>query len=200
LIARLLDLRELPLRLVEAAVGHQPARALRQRAADDDDDDREHGPHQEREAPADIDREGVEEDERGERAEDRAGPVAAVDPDVDPPSVPGRHHLVDRRVDGRILAADPHPGHEARRVEEDEPAGVVAGDERRQPGSEEIEDERDDQQPLAAELVRQSPEEQRADHLADQVDRRDQPDLRRGHPERGGLRQLPRDRARDRDL
>ena len=92
--------------------------------------------------------------QRDERAEDRPGPVGAVDPDVDPAPVLRRHHLVDRRVDRRVLAADAHPGDEPGGVEEHQPAGVVAGDERRQPGAEQVQQQGDDQQPLAPELVR----------------------------------------------
>ena len=100
-------------------------------------------------------RERVQEDERGERAEDRAGPVAAVDPDVDAAPVLRRHHLVDRGVDRRVLAADPHPRDEPRPVEPGEPdPAAVVDRERREPGAEQVQQQRHDQQPLAPELVR----------------------------------------------
>ena len=149
----------LRLGLLHAAVGHQPARALGEGARDDDHDDREHGAHQEREPPADVGGERVQEDQRGERAEDRAGPVAAVDPDVDAAPVLRGHHLVDRGVDRRVLAADPHPRDEPRPVEPGEPdPAAVVDRERCEPGAEQVQEQRDDQQPLAPELVGLPPE------------------------------------------
>ena len=197
----LLDLRELPLRLLHAAVGHEPARALGEGARHEDHDDREHGAHQEREPPADVRGERVQEDERGERAEDRAGPVAAVDPDVDAAPVLRGHHLVDRGVDRRVLAADSHARDEPRPVEPGEPdPAAVVDRERRKPGAEQVQEEGDDEQPLPPELIGHPSEDERADDLADEVDRRDQPDLGRGHVERVGLDEDARHRARDRDL
>ena len=139
--------------------------------------------------------------ERGERSEDRARPVAAVDPDVDAAPVLRRHHLVDRGVDRRVLAADPHPRDEPRPVEpgEPEPAAVVHR-ERCEPGAEQVQEQRDDQQPLAPERVGLPSEIQRPDDLPEEVDRRDHPDLARRHVERVGLHQDARHRARDRDL
>ena len=162
-----LDLGQLGFGLLDAAVGQQPPGALGQGAGDDDDDQREHRSHEERQPPADVHGEGVEEDERGERAEDRPGPVGAVDPDVDAAPVLRRHHLVDRRVDRRVLSTDAHAGDQAGGVEEHQPAGVMAGDERREPGAQQVQQQRDDQQPLASQLVRHPPEDQRSDQLAD---------------------------------
>jgi hypothetical protein len=174
----LFDLRQLGLGLLDAAVGHQPPRAFGEGASDDDHDEREQRAHEERQAPADIDGERVQEDQRCERADDGAGPVGAVDPDVDAPAVLRRHHLVDRGVDGGVLAADAHPRDETRPVEvhEPEPAAVVHR-EGCEPRAEQVEQQRDDQQALPAERIGEPPEEERADHLSDEVDRGDQADL-----------------------
>jgi hypothetical protein len=196
----LFDLRQLGLGLLDAAVGHQPPRAFGEGASDDDHDEREQRAHEERQAPADIDGERVQEDQRCERADDGAGPVGAVDPDVDAPAVLRRHHLVDRGVDRRVLAADAHARDQPRRVEEHEPAGVMTGDERGQPGAEQVQQEGDDEQPAPAELVRQPAEHERTHQLADQVDRRDQANLGRRHVERRWLGEDADDRAGDRDL
>ena len=195
-----LDLRQLALRLIDAAVRHQPAWTLREGAADDDHDQRQHRPHQEGQPPAHVDGEGVEEDQGHERADDRAGPVGAVDPDVDASAVLRRHHLVDGRVDGGVLTADTHAGNEPGGVEEEQPAVVVARDERRGAGAEQVQQQGHDQQALAADPVRHPPEVQGTDHFADQVDRRDQPDLGRGHVERLRTREHPGHRAGDGDL
>jgi hypothetical protein len=182
-------------------VRHQPSRALGERAADEDHDEREHGPEQECEAPTDIGGEQVQEHERGEGAEDRGGPVAAVDPDVDAVPILRGHHLVDRGVDGGVLPADSHACDETRPVEpgEPQPAAVVHR-ERREPGAEEVQEEGEDEQPLPPELIGEPPEDERTDDLADEVHRRDQPDLGRAHVERVGLDEDAGHRARDRYL
>ena len=54
----------------------------------------------------------------------------------------------------------------------------LPGDERGEPGAEQVQEQGDDEQPLAPEPVGQPPEDERADHLADEVDRGDQADLR----------------------
>jgi hypothetical protein len=186
--------------LLDSAVCHQPARALRQGAADDDDHQCQQRAHEEGKPPAHVDREGVEEDQRRERPEDGAGPVGAVDPDVDSAAVPRRHHFVDRRVDRRVLATDAHAGDEPRPVEEQQPPGVMPGDERSGAGPEQIQQQGHDEQPLAAQPVGHLAEYQGPHHLADEVHRRDQSDLGRGHPKRFRAAQNPGHRARDSDL
>ena len=57
-------------RLLLAAVGEEPARALGQVAPHVDDDDREQRADQERQPPAEVRRERVEQDEGRERADD----------------------------------------------------------------------------------------------------------------------------------
>ena len=47
----------------------------------------------------------------------RTHPVAPVDREVDPAAVTRRDQLIDGRVDGRVLAADPGAGEEAEEEE-----------------------------------------------------------------------------------
>jgi len=56
-------------------------------------------------------------------ADGRAEPVGAVDPDIGAAPVARGRHLVDRRVDRRVLAADAHAGDDPGRVQVDDPAG-----------------------------------------------------------------------------
>jgi hypothetical protein len=99
----------------------------------------------------------VQEDVGHERAQDCAGPVGAVDPDVDPAPVLRGHHLIDRRVDRRVLAADAHPGDEPGDVEEHQPAGVVPGHERGQAGADQVQQQGEDEQPFAPAVVNTTP-------------------------------------------
>src|SRR6185503_6048589 len=98
--------------LVLAAVDEQPARALRNVAPDQRDADGEHRAEAERQAPA----EGRTHDRRVEQRDGQEGPgrgtdpEGAVDGDVDPPAVPRRDELVDRRVDGGVLTTDARAG------------------------------------------------------------------------------------------
>ncbi len=55
---------------------------------------------------------GVEQEHRQHGAERRAQPVRAVDGQVDHAAASRRDQLVDRRVDGRVLAADAGAGEE----------------------------------------------------------------------------------------
>jgi hypothetical protein len=86
--------------LPHAAVGEEPAGAFGEIAPHEQDHDREHRADRESHPPARIHRQGVEQQERGERAQDRPEPVAAVDPDIGASPIAGGHHLIDRRVDG----------------------------------------------------------------------------------------------------
>ena len=72
--------------------------------------------HPERDAPADVEREDrlLQEDQREQAADDGAEPERAVDDQVDPAAGAGGDHLVDRRVDRRVLAADAGAGEEPR--------------------------------------------------------------------------------------
>ncbi len=152
-----------------ATVHHLPARALRQVAPHHQDDQAEHRSDEEADPPGDGQAQRVEQDERAERAEDRAGPVGAVHRDVHPAPVAGRDQLVDGRVDGRVLTADAHSGDEPGRVEEQHPAGPVAQRQRGDAAADQVDAEGDHEQVAPPEPVGQPAEPERADHLAGQV-------------------------------
>ena len=183
--------------LLLAAVDEQPARALRDVAADDQDRQSEDEAEPEADAPLQQRREDVQRGDRQQRAGGGSGPVGAVDQDVDPAAVVGRDQLVDRRVDRAVLAADAHPGDEAAGEEEQRRPG-----ERRRNRRREVDAERDHEQPLAAEPVGQPAEQQRAEARAGHVHRRRPAgDLRGGDVDAAALgRDGAGDRADDRDL
>jgi hypothetical protein len=108
-------------------VDEEPARALRNLAADDQDGEPEDRAHREGDPPAHVGREqrGVEQEDRADRADRRPDPVAAVDREVDPAAVPRGDQLIDRRVDRRVLAADARSGEEA--ADEEVPGLVREG-------------------------------------------------------------------------
>ena len=194
-----LDLADRPFGCLLPAVHDLPARALRQVAPDEDDHQREHRADQERDPPAPHGGDVVERHDCHDGAEEGAGPVGAVDGEVHPAAVLGGDHLVDRRVDRRVLTADAHARDDTRRVQEDKP--VAAG--RRyggQAAADQVDAERDHEQVLAPELVRQPAEEQGADDLADQVPPGDVGHGTRGHVERVVQRQVGADVAGDGDF
>ena len=117
-----LDAADGLLGLLHATVGDEPAWAFREIAPDEDDHERQGRADQEANAPSFARSQRAEQQERRERANDRAEPVGAVDPHVGASPVPRGHHLIDRRVDGRVLAADAHAGDDPGRVEVDDPA------------------------------------------------------------------------------
>ena len=96
--------------------------------------------------------------------EPRAGPVGAVDRDVDPTAIAGRDQLVDRRVDRRILAADAHAG--------DEPPDVEEPRRGREPGDsapDQVDQQGDDEELASSPGVGETSEGQRTDDLAQEV-------------------------------
>ena len=195
-----LDDLDVVLGLLLAAVHDQPAGALREVLAEPPDQRTEDGAEEEADPPADVDVDLVQQDERAQGSEDRTDPVGAVDGDVDPPSVLRRHHLVDRGVDRGVLAADAGSGDEPGAVEEGQGQGTVVPGERRQGVAEQVDAQRDDEEVLAAPLVGQVTEEQRAEDLTEQVDRGDRADLGRAQTERRFVGQNSRDCAGDGDL
>ena len=195
-----LDVGDRALRGVHPAVHDLPARAFRQVPPHQQDHQPQDRADQEGQPPAQAEVDGLEEDERAQRAEDRTGPVGAVDRDVDPAPEAGRDQFVDGRVDGGVFPADAHAGDEPGDVEEDDPARAVAQGERGQPAADQVHAQGDHEEVASAELVRQPPEEQRADHLAGQVHGGDEADRRRRQAERLGLGQRVGHRAGDGDL
>jgi hypothetical protein len=169
-----LDVAGDALGLLVVPVQEQPARALRHVAPDEQDPEAHGGREPEAQAPADVGAEQVlvEQDQRRQRAEDRADPVAASDDQVDRAPHARRDELVHGRVDRRVLAADAGSGDEAAG---DEPREVhrergehAAGEEDRQ---------REHEQPLAADLVSQAAEVEGAETGAEDVRRAGGADL-----------------------
>jgi hypothetical protein len=194
----LLDVADDPVGLLVVAVDEQPARALGHMPPHEQDPDAEHGADQECDAPPDVGREDrrVEQDQRAERAARRPEPVRAVDDQVHPAAHSRGDQLVDRRVDRRVLAADPGAGEEARDVEVQRRPR-----ERGRHGGDEVQHQRDQEQLLAPEAIGELAEEQRADARAGDIDRTRGEDLARAQRQPAVVLLQPRrDRADDRDL
>ncbi len=193
----LLDLGDDVVRLPDPPVDHQPARAFRHETPQEEDEESEHGAGPEGDAPSPIRRQQrrVEQDQRAERAERRADPEAAVDDNVGPPAIARRDELLDRRVDRRALAADAGAGQEAEQREAPE-APRQGGRRCRQ----EIEAERNGEEPLAAPTVGQPAEEDGAGDGAQQVGAGGSADLGRAEAQGRALLQRRRDRAGQRHL
>ena len=98
-------------------------------------------------------------------------------------------------IDGGVFAADARTGNEA---EEDE-APQVPGEGGKQ-HADQVDRERDKEERLAAETVRQIAEEQRAEDCAGQVERRDHADLGAGEVQRLRLLEHAADGALQRHL
>src|SRR5215204_102048 len=138
------------------AVDELPAGALGHVAADQQDGQAEDGAEPEGRPPAEVGGEpvGVEQEQGKGGPEHGAEPERAVDDQVDPAPQPGRDQLVDGRVDGRVLAADPGPGEEPAHVEVQRLPG-----ERRGHRGQQVQDQGDHEQLLAAEAVGQIAED-----------------------------------------
>ncbi len=186
----LLDAVDRRLGLLGVPVSQLPAGALGDVAPDVDDDQAEDGPDEEADAPAPEDRHEVrvQQHQSTQRADQGAGPVRPVDRDVDPAAEVRRDELVDRGVDGGVLAADAEPRDEPEHQERTEVPRQAA-----EPAAHQVDDEREDEQAAPAEPVGQTPEHQSADHLADQVRGGQEAHLRGRDPE-SALR-LGEDRA-----
>ena len=164
-----------PLGFLGMAVGQKPARALGNMPAQDDDHQPERGTQAERQPPAQIDRQEspIKQDHAGERAGGRPQPERAVDRQVGPSPHPRGNQLVDRRVDGRVFAADRRSGQEPEEGEADE----VPRD-RRQERGDKVESQCYCEQLLAAEPVGQVTENQCSEDRSSQVGRPEQTDFR----------------------
>jgi hypothetical protein len=138
----------------------------------------------------------VEQRDREQRTAGGADPEGAVDRDVHATAVLLGDQLVDGGVDGGVLTADAGAG--------EEPAREVPGRvhrERREHGGHGVDAERDEEQLLAAEPVRQLPEEEGPDAGAGHVDGSREADVEARQPQAGVLGlQCLRHRPDDRDL
>ncbi len=178
-------------------MGHQPARRFRQPQAHEEDDEAEHGPDQKRQAPSQIrwQQVGIEHHQRSRRAERGADPEAAVDDEIGPAAVARRHQLLNGRIDGGVFAADAGAGEEAKQRE----ARQIPRQRGRR-GGEEIDRERDEEQPLAPEPIGEPAEEQRAQHGAGEIGAARKPDVGVGETKLRALLQRRRDGAGERHL
>jgi hypothetical protein len=98
----LLDLGDGPLGFFLPAVHDLPAGAFRQVAPDEDDDERERRADQIGDPPAERGRDVVQGNQGDDGAEERAGPVGAVDGDVHPAPVLGGSRSIRAGIRLRI--------------------------------------------------------------------------------------------------
>ncbi len=177
----LLDAGDDLLGLVELAVGDHPPRALRDVPPQVDDAQTEDRAEEEGDPPADAlsDDLRVEQPVAGEGTDTGTEPVRPVDGQVDPAAVLAGDELVDRRVDRRVLTTDARAGDEAQHEEDPHVRG-----EGRQTRGDEVDRQGHREELLAAQGVGHPTEEERADHLTDEVDRAGEADIGRGHVER----------------
>ena len=171
-----LDCRDVALGFLLATVDREPARAFRNPHAHEQDNEAKHRADEERQPPADVDREidRVEQHHRGKRADGRADPETAVDRKVCVAAITCRDQFLDRRIDRRIFAADAGAGQQAKEAE-----APHVPRKRRRRGRGEIERERNEEEFFAAQAVGEPAEIQRAGDGADQVAARGQPDIGR---------------------
>ena len=127
---------------VLSSVHDEPPRTLREIAAHVDDREGQNRANQEAQSPRHAVGEVVEDVELGQRPEQCAAPVRAVDADVDASPILLRDHLVDRGVDRGVLTADTHTGDETRAVEKRHPASAVAERRGRQTRADQVHAER----------------------------------------------------------
>ena len=130
-----------------------------------------------------------------DRAERRADPEAAVDREIRAAAIARGDQLLDGGVDRRVFAADARAGQEAKQREERE-IGRSRGRGRRC----DVQPQRDEEQPLAAEQVGEPAEAQRAEHGAGEVRARREADLRLGEMQCRTRGERRRHRAGERHL
>ncbi len=138
---------------------HQPARTLRNPAAQEQDDEADRAADEEGDAPAPRGRNQIRIEccERAQRAERRPDPERAVDHEVGEAAAPGRDQLLDSGVDGGILAADPRARDRPEHGERPEAPGEARRDRREHVG-----EQRDGEQLLSAKPVGEPAEEEGA--------------------------------------
>ena len=182
-------------RFVNAAVDHQPSRRFRNPHANDEDDEPERRADEERAAPSDVGRQQrrIEQHDRSPGAERCADPEAAVDDEVGPAAIARRHQFLDGRIDGGIFAADARSGEEAKYAKaRDAPRQRGRG------GGDEVDRERDEEQLLAPEPVREPAEIERAKHRADKIGAAGEADLGIAEMEHGARLERARHGAGER--
>jgi hypothetical protein len=179
-----LDLPDDALALGHAAMRHQPARALGMNRRSQQDRETQHGADAERDAPARIRRQQsrIEQHHRAD-APPSAAPIQKLPLTRGrAAAVAGRHQLLDRRVDGRVFAADARAGEQAEQRERCETRPRTRSRGRQQVGPRVMLNRR-----LPPPPVREPPEHQRSDDGAEHVEARGQADLRVGEMRSTGL-------------
>ena len=180
-----------------AAVGHEPAGRFRDEAAEEEDDEADDAADDEGESPAvfGVDDVGVEDDDGADCAQGCAEPVAAVDDEVGEAPAPGRDEFLDGGVDGGVFTADAEAGDEAEGHEGGEVPGEAAGG-----GGDEVDEDGDGEELLAAEAVGEPAEEEGADDGAGEVGAGGCAELGLGEVEAGGGRDGAGEGADEGDL
>ena len=166
----LLDFGDGGLGLLFPAVHEKPARALGEVLPHEEDDEAQGRADEEGDPPRVADGEVVDHEDEKEGGDERAAPVRPVHGDVHTASVLGRDELVDGRVDGRVFAADAHAGDETGGPDPVGPAVRVTQGQGGEHATEQVHAQGDHEQVAPAELVRHPAEEERPDHLAQEID------------------------------
>src|SRR5580693_959402 len=114
-----LDLTNDFLGLRITAMGHQPARTLWNKVADENDDYSKQSAEDEGESPAKVGREqlSVEQDNRCRGPCRCTNPVGCIDDEIDVTAHARWNQLVDGGVDSRVLSTNSHPGDRAKDCE-----------------------------------------------------------------------------------
>ena len=192
-----LDLAGDFLGLLLAAVKEEPSRALGKVISKEEHTEGEGPAEQEGRPPREPGRQDawIGDDQREHRPQRGAQPVRAVDGEVGVAAVAGRQELVDGGVDRRSLAADTRAREGAEEGERREAPG-----ERRHDRRDGVERQRDEEEPLAPEHVREAAEDERAGDCAEEVGRGGQADLGVGEAQGVVLGEQRSNRADERDL
>ena len=192
-----LDVGDDRLRLGGAAMRHEPARTFRQPQSHEQDDEAEQGADEEGDAPAGIGAEigRIEQHHRAGGAHGGADPEAAVDDEIGPAAHARRDKLLDGRVDGRVFAADAGAGQHAEEAEAPDVPGESRGG-----GADQIDEQGDEEELLAAEPVGQPAEEKRAADGADQIGGAGEAEVDVAELQGRTLLERARERARQRHL
>ena len=189
---RTLDVRDDYFSPVGIAVNHQPSRALRNPEPHDEDHQSESRAGQIGQPPSEIGAHHlrIQQDDSAHRADRGPDPETAVDDQIGPAAIARRHQFLNRRVDRGILSADAGAGEKPeQRVAPDVPR------QRRGCRGHEIERQRDEEQLLASETVRQPAEAERAQHRAGQIGAVGETDIEVTEAKRSAVFQRARQRA-----
>lgn len=193
-----LDLVDDPLGFLHPAVQEQPAWALRDVAAYQQDPQPDDGSCGEGDPPADVGREErrVEQGQRGDTADRGSHPEAAVDREIDAPSVAAGISSLMAELIAEYSPPMPTPVRNRHRKE------VPGHDrERRGDGGHQVDREGEHEEFLAAVAIRQLAEEQRPEAGTGDVECADRPDVSGTHADPAvRLGQLGRHGPHDRDL